>query len=184
MRIFRADVDVALGGAHGDAGNRHAFDHHEGVALHDHAIGEGAAVTLVSITDDEFLVRCGLRHGLPFDAGRETGSATAAQSRRRNVGEDRIRRHRQCALKAFVAVMGAVILDRTRIDDATSCEGQASLALQPGNFFGEAEPQRMRAIGGHGVEQGGHIRKTHRADMPRGLSRSPPQPSAPANQAA
>ncbi len=44
MRIFRADVDVALGGADGDACDRHAFDHDEGIAFHDHAVGKGAAV--------------------------------------------------------------------------------------------------------------------------------------------
>src|SRR5690606_16842211 len=46
VRIFRADVDVALGRADGDAGDGHALDEHEGIALHDHAVGEGAAVAL------------------------------------------------------------------------------------------------------------------------------------------
>ena len=32
-----------------DAGNRHALDQHEGITLHDHAVGEGAAVALVGI---------------------------------------------------------------------------------------------------------------------------------------
>ena len=57
MRIFGADIDVALGGADRDAGNRHAFDQHEGIAFHDHAVGEGAAVALVGIADDVFLLR-------------------------------------------------------------------------------------------------------------------------------
>ncbi len=53
--IFRADVDIALGRAGRDAGNRHALDQHEGIALHDHAVGEGAAVALVGVADDVFL---------------------------------------------------------------------------------------------------------------------------------
>ena len=57
MRIFGADIDVALGRADRDAGDRHAFDQHEGIALHDHAVGEGAAVALVGIADDVFLRR-------------------------------------------------------------------------------------------------------------------------------
>jgi len=59
MRIFRADVDVALGRADGDARDRHAFDHDEGVALHDHAIGEGTAVAFVGVADDVFAIGAG-----------------------------------------------------------------------------------------------------------------------------
>ena len=55
VRIFRADIDVALGGADRDAGDGHAFDQHEGIAFHDHAVGEGAAVAFVGVADDVFL---------------------------------------------------------------------------------------------------------------------------------
>ena len=57
MRIFGADVDEALGRADGEAGDGHAFDQDEGIAFHDHAVGEGAAVALVGIADDVFLRR-------------------------------------------------------------------------------------------------------------------------------
>ena len=56
MRILGAHVDEALGGAHREAGDRHALDQQEGVALHQHAVGEGAAVALVGVADDVFLV--------------------------------------------------------------------------------------------------------------------------------
>ena len=59
VRIFGADVDIALRRADRDAGDRHAFDQQERVALHQHAVGEGAAVALVGVADDIFLV--GLR---------------------------------------------------------------------------------------------------------------------------
>ena len=55
VRIFGADIDVAFGRADGDAGDRHALDQHEGVAFHDHAVGEGAAVAFVGVADDVFL---------------------------------------------------------------------------------------------------------------------------------
>ena len=83
VRIFRADVNVAFGGADGDARNGHAFDHDEGIAFHDHAVGERAAVAFVGIADDVFSIGAGLRHGLPFDAGGKSRAAAAAQSRRR-----------------------------------------------------------------------------------------------------
>ena len=88
MRIFRADVDVALGRPDRDAGDRHALDQEERIALHDHAVGEGAAVALVGVADDVFLLGRGLRDGAPFDAGRETGAAAAAQARLRDLFDD------------------------------------------------------------------------------------------------
>jgi hypothetical protein len=42
MGIFGADIDVAVSGADGDACNGHALDEDEGIAFHDHAVGEGA----------------------------------------------------------------------------------------------------------------------------------------------
>src|SRR5690242_10745229 len=47
VRIFGAHIDITAGGSHGDSGNRHSFDQDERVALHNHAIGIGAAVTLI-----------------------------------------------------------------------------------------------------------------------------------------
>ena len=42
MGIFGANIDVAVGGPGGDACDGHALDQHEGIAFHDHAVGEGA----------------------------------------------------------------------------------------------------------------------------------------------
>jgi hypothetical protein len=39
-----------------EAGDCHALDEGEGVTLHQHAVGKGAAVTLVGVADDVFLV--------------------------------------------------------------------------------------------------------------------------------
>ena len=91
VRIFGADVDVAIGGAHRDAGNGHAFDQHEGVAFHDHAVGEGARIAFVGITDDVFLLRPGVGHRAPFDAGGEASAAAAAQAGGDDLLDDRFR---------------------------------------------------------------------------------------------
>ena len=55
VRIFRADIDEAFARADRERCYRHAFDQDEGIALHDHAVGEGAAVAFVGIADDVFL---------------------------------------------------------------------------------------------------------------------------------
>ena len=88
MGIFRADVDVALGRADRDAGDRHAFDQHERIAFHDHAVGEGAAVAFVGIADDVFLRRLRLRDRAPLDAGRKAGAAASAQARLHHLFDD------------------------------------------------------------------------------------------------
>ena len=72
-----------------DARNRHAFDQHEGVAFHDHAVGEGAAVAFVCVADDILL----LAHRrvvdrLPLDARRKARAAAAAQARLRHFVDD------------------------------------------------------------------------------------------------
>ena len=58
--IFGADIDVAVGGADRDAGNGHALDQHEGIAFHDHAVGEGAGIAFVGVADDVFLLGPGV----------------------------------------------------------------------------------------------------------------------------
>ncbi len=181
MGIFGADVDVALAGADRDGRDGHALDHHEGIALHDHAVGESAAVAFVGVADDVFAVGAGLRHGLPLDAGREAGAAAAAQAGGGDFGQDAVGTELQCPLKAFVAVVGAVILDRARIDHAAAGEGQPRLPLEPRDIFGDAEPQGVR----------GRPRPWRRARQPRRprsagrRRRAPaglrPRPSAPAS---
>ena len=55
-RIFGADVDVTFGGAAGDAGDHHAFQHPVGVAFHHASVHESAGVAFVAIADDIFLL--------------------------------------------------------------------------------------------------------------------------------
>ena len=85
-----------------------------------------------------------LRHRAPLDAGREAGAAAAAQARLHDFLDDRIGAERQRPFEALAAAMGAIILERERIDDAAAREGQPRLPLEPGNVLGRAEPQRVR----------------------------------------
>ena len=89
-RVLGADVDVALGGAHGVGGDAHAFQDGVGVALQDRAVHEGAGIALVAITDEVgswravFRLRAFDHLGpgeLPFHAGQESGAAAAPQIR-------------------------------------------------------------------------------------------------------
>ncbi len=171
VRIFRADIDVAFGGADGDARDRHAFDYDERIALHDHAVGEGAAVAFVGVADDVFAVGAGLRHRLPLDAGREARTAAPAQSGSGDFSEDVVRAERQRPLQSLVPRMVAVILDRARIDHAAAGKRQPGLPLQPGNFVGETEPQGVRAMARHRIEQRGDVRRTDRAVRDAALHR-------------
>ena len=88
--IFGADVDVALGRPDGRPAIGHALDQHERVALKQHAVGEGAAVALVGVADDVFLVRLDARDRAPFDPGREARAAAPAQARHEHFLDRRL----------------------------------------------------------------------------------------------
>src|SRR3546814_12002125 len=40
VRVFRAHIDVPVGGPHGQAGDRHAFDQHVGIRSAERRVGE------------------------------------------------------------------------------------------------------------------------------------------------
>ena len=141
VRIFRADIDVALGGADGDAGNGHALDEHEGVALHHHAVCECAGVALVGIAADVFLVRRGVEHRLPLDAGGEARTAAAAEAELGDFGHDGGACEAQRLAQAFEAAMRHIIRNRDRVGDAAAGEGKAFLILQIGVVLDIAEVQ-------------------------------------------
>ena len=157
MRIFGADVDVALGRADGDAGNGHAFDQDERIAFHDHAIGERAAVAFVGIADDVFPVGLGVGDRLPLDAGRESGAAAAAQAGLGDLFDDAARIGQRFG-ETFVAVVRFVVVERARIDDAAAGEGEAGLLLEERMLLRHADAQFViAAAGDHRVENAVHV---------------------------
>ena len=80
MRIFGSDIDIALVRAHSKTGNRHAFDQHEGIAFHHHAVSEGAAIAFIGVADDIFARSLGIGNRPPFDPGWKASPAAPAQS--------------------------------------------------------------------------------------------------------
>ena len=112
IRVFRAHIDVALVGPHGEAGNDHALDQQEGVAFHQHTVGEGAGVALVGVAHHVLLPSPGVAHGAPLDAGRERRTATATQAGVEH-GRDHfgtVQGHGR--FKAGEATMGAIVVQR------------------------------------------------------------------------
>ena len=76
---------------------------------------------------------------------------------------------RERAFEAFAAAVSAVIFERARIDDAAARERQPRLPLEPGDFLGQAQPQRMRAVGEDGGEEAfgvGRLRPVRRRPGP------------------
>ena len=162
MRIFRADVDEALGGPGGDAGDRHAFDQHEGIAFHDHAVGEGGAVALVGVADDVFALGRRIEHRLPLDAGREARAAAAAQAGFGDLLDDVGGRHGDRVLQALEAAQRLVGVERQRVVDAAAREGQARLLGQERDLVRRAQPALvMAALEEAAVEQALHVGWLH-----------------------
>ena len=120
-----------------------------------------------------------LRHGPPFDAGRETGAAAAAQAGLQDFLDGRRRAERERAFEALAAAMGAIVLERARIDDAAARERQPRLPLEPRDFLGRPQAaaharrrRRWRRSSALGIA---------RRDRPIGDAarrRFPPRPSA------
>ena len=162
--IFGADVDVALAGADRVARDRHAFDHRERIAFHQHPVGVGARVALVGVADDVLAVCRGVGCRLPLYACRKSCAAAATQPGGRHfldcAGRPQVARTRQPA----IAAMGAVVVEREWIDDAAPGEGDPRLALQEGDLLGPADAQGVSgALHQSGFEQGRHIGGLHRA---------------------
>src|SRR5262245_47183120 len=137
--IFGADVDVAVGGADGDARDGHALDQNEGIAFHDHAVGEGAGIAFIGVADDVFLLWRRLGDGAPFDPGGEARAAAAAQARGDDLLDDRLRSGGNRLLQALIAAMRLVVFQAARIDDAATLEGEPRLALEPGIVLDTAD---------------------------------------------
>jgi hypothetical protein len=77
-----AHIDVGDMRAHGETGDQAAFDQRMRIVAHDLAVLAGAGLGFVGV-DDEIMRALAhfLRHEGPFETGRETGAAAAAQAR-------------------------------------------------------------------------------------------------------
>ena len=164
MGVFRADVDIPLCSAGRDGRNRHPLDEAIGVAFHDHAVGEGAAVTFVGVADDIFLGCVGLGDRAPFDAGREARPAPASQARKDHVLDSRGGTDLDGAPEAFKPLVCLVILQAKRIGDAATLENEPRLPLEKRMLLRFPDAQRMvAAFQESGVEKAGNVARLDRA---------------------
>ena len=145
VRVFRADVHIALCRTRGQARNGHALDQHEGVTLHHHAVGEGAGVALVGVADHVFLRGRGRGpgHRAPFDAGRKGRSAPTPQARVEHGLHHRLGRLRQRRMQAYPAAVRGVVGQAQGLGDTSPGKGQALLLGQVRDVFGQAQRQWM-----------------------------------------
>jgi hypothetical protein len=111
VRIFRAAIDHAFGGADRYSRDGHAFDEQVRIAFHQHAICEGTAVAFVGVADDVFLAALCFGGGAPFDAGGESCAAASAQSRLRHFLDDLFRSERKRPRKPPAAAVSAIIVN-------------------------------------------------------------------------
>lgn len=158
IRVLRAHIDVAFARPHGEPGDDHALDQQEGVALHQHAVGESAGVTLVGIAHHVFLHGLGLAHGAPLDARRERRAAPATQAGLKHSGDHLIALHQRCPAQALEAAVGVVVVQRQRPGDARTGKQQALLGFQVRDLLDQAQCQGMAWLAcGQGVEQARHV---------------------------
>ena len=165
QRVLRAQIDVALGGAHRQAGDGHALDQHVRVALHHQPVGEGAGVALVRVADDVLLARRFVVHRLPFDGGGEGGAAPAAQAGGFDLVDDALTVQGERFLQALEAAQPGVVVQGQRVGDADARESQALLVLQVGDVLGKAQGQIvvLAAVKQAGFHQRRHRLGRHRA---------------------
>ena len=164
VRILDAQVDVPLSGADGHCRDGHPFDEREGVAFHQHAVGERPGIALVGIACDELPVGRRVEHCFPLDAGRESRAAPPAQTGVGHFLHDRRGSHRQRALQCLVTTMRQVLVEADGIDQADSLEGEPLLLREVRDGLDGANEPRVRAAAEEaGVEQPRHLRRRYRA---------------------
>ena len=143
-------------------GDRHALDQGEGIAFHDHAVGERAGVALVGIADDVFLRRLGGHHGLPLDARREARAAAAPKAGIGDRLDDGGRGHLERLAQALQTAMRFVVLERQRIGDAAAGKCEPLLLGEIGDRFDQAQIELVRRAEAP-VENGFHVCGRNRA---------------------
>ena len=114
--IFAPAIDVADAGAHGIAGDGHAFQDPVGVAFHDVAVLDGAGLAFIGVADD-VLGGDGAGPGEgPFEPGGEAGAAPASEARVLHRVDHLFRGHGQGLFQAVVAAPGQIVVQAHGVD--------------------------------------------------------------------
>ena len=119
-------------------------------------------------------------HGAPFDAGRESRAAAAAQARIATTSSTiAAGPSADGALEPAPAAMGAVIGDRQRVGDAAAREGEPRLPREERHVFRAADPQADAAPPSSSPPPAGPRHRRRRPGHRRcGPAASRPRPSA------
>ena len=126
--IFGADVDVALVGADGIAGDGHGLQHHVGVALQHRTVHKGAGVALIGVAADVLHVARALPGKQPLLAGGEAAAAAAAQAAVLHDLDHLVGGHPgQYAAQRLVAVHRYVLVNIFGVDDAAVAQRHPGL---------------------------------------------------------
>jgi len=141
MRVLGADIDVAFGRAYRDACDGHAFDQEEGIAFHQHPVGERAAVAFVGVADDVLLIGLDAGGRAPFDPGGKACPSAPTQARGEHFLNRRLRAQRQRALQASKAAMVAIFVERQRVRQSASSEYEPLLFCEVRDVVNA--PQRL-----------------------------------------
>ena len=136
QRILGPHINESLIGPHRISGDGHAFEYGMRIALEHAAVHERTGIALVGIADDVFFGAGRFGDGAPLQAGRESGTAAAAQS----AADDGFDHALGILLgerveQRGVAVGGDVTFDALGIDDA---------AVGEHHGFLEGEKRRVR----------------------------------------
>ena len=128
--VLGTDVDKAVVGANGIGGNGHGLDDNMGVALQNGAVHEGAGVTLVGVAGHIFLIGLGSGTKAPLLAGEEAAAAPSAQAGILDGLDDLLGGHLgEHLAQGGIAVVGDVLVDVFRVDDAAVLERHTHLLL-------------------------------------------------------
>ena len=126
-RILRADVEIAVVGADGVAGDDHALDDCQRIAFQDGAVHECARIALVTVADDVLLVARNILRELPLAAAGESAAAAAPETGRQDFVDDLLGTHGQRALHALERAHAHGFFHVLGVDDAAA--GQCHTAL-------------------------------------------------------
>ena len=161
--VFAAQVHKALFATCCKCTDGHRLDEREGIALDDDAVFEGAGFAFVGVTHEVARAHRLSGDGGPLAAGWERCAAAPNEIRVGDFADDSGWAHRKRGAQRLVSAVGAVVVERRRIDHADPLEqyefgcalGRGGLRHCCNNWgFGAealwSDAQRNSNIGGDG----------------------------------
>ena len=165
LGVFAADVEVALARAGREGRDRHRLDGRERVALEEDPVLERAGLGFVGVADEVVGLGGLARDRRPLAAGREGGATAAQEAGLGDLGDDPLGAHLEGAGQGRVAAVGAVVIERGRVDDADAAEEPRRLGRRLGAMRRRIRPSgRLRIREGVRPRTSGVLERSHDAD--------------------